>query len=224
MNVDEAIKTRVSIRAFKPDPIPEAIVRDILDVARFAPSGGNLQPWRVIAVAGAERDAVVALARANLPGDEGERLVYPANLWEPYRTRRFKVGEDMYALMGIGRDNKPARFAHLAQNFEFFGAPIGLFFIIDKAMGHGQWAHLGMFMQSVALAALERGVQSCMQEAWARMRTPLAAHFGLGEQEMIYCGMTLGYADMSKPVNTLRSDRAPVDEIAEFRGFTPPAS
>jgi nitroreductase len=219
MNVTEALRARISIRAFKSDPIPETLVREIIDVARYAPSGGNLQPWRVIAVAGAERDAVVALARANLPGDEGERLVYPPNLWEPYRTRRYKLGEDMYALLGIPRENKPGRFMHLAQNFEFFGAPVGLFFVIDKAMGHGQWAHLGMFMQSVALAAIERGVQSCMQEAWARMRTPLAAHFALGDHEMIYCGMALGYADMSKTVNTLRSDRAEVDEIAVFKGF-----
>lgn len=219
MNIDEAIKTRVSIRAFKPDPVPEQLVRDILDVARFAPSGGNLQPWKVIAVSGAERDAVVALAQANLPGAEDDRPVYPADLWEPYRSRRYKVGEDMYALLGIGRDNKPARFMHLAQNFQFFGAPVALFFVIDKGMGHGQWAHLGMFMQTVALAALERGVQSCMQEAWARMRIPLAQHFALPENEMIYCGMALGYADMTKPVNTLRSDRASVDEFATFKGF-----
>jgi nitroreductase len=219
MNVSDAIKSRISVRAFKPDPVPEALLREILDVARFAPSGGNLQPWRVIAVAGEARDAIVALAKANLPGAEGDRPVYPANLWEPYRSRRFKVGEDMYALLGIPRDNKPGRLMHLAQNFEFFGAPAGLFFVIDKAMGHGQWAHLGMFMQSVALAALDRGVYSCMQEAWARMRAPLAQHFALGEHEMIYCGMAFGYADLSKPVNTLRSDRASVDEIATFSGF-----
>ncbi|NJO35810.1 MAG: nitroreductase [Rhodospirillales bacterium] len=219
MNVTEAIKSRISIRAFKPDPVPEALVREILDVARYAPSGGNLQPWKVITVAGAERDAVVALAQKNMPGVEDDRRVYPASLWEPYRSRRFKVGEDMYALLGIPRENKPARLMHLAQNFQFFGAPVGLFFVIDKGMGHGQWAHLGMFMQSVALAALERGVQSCMQEAWARLRTPLAAHFGLGDNEMIYCGMALGYADLSKPVNTLRSDRAGVDEFAVFKGF-----
>jgi nitroreductase len=219
MNVTEALKARISIRAFKPDPIPETLVREIIDVARYAPSGGNLQPWKVIAVAGAERDAVSALARANLPGLEDDRPVYPANLWEPYRTRRFKVGEDMYALLNIPRENKAARLMHLAQNFDFFGAPVGLFFTIDRRMGHGQWAHLGMFMQSVALAALERGVQSCMQEAWARMRAPLHARFGLDEQDMIYCGMALGYADMTKPVNMLRSDRAPVDEFATFRGF-----
>jgi nitroreductase len=219
MNVDEAIKARVSIRVFKPDPVPEAVLRDILDIARHAPSGGNLQPWRVIAVSGPERDTVIDLAKNNLPGEIGERFVYPPNLWEPYRSRRFKVGEDMYALLGVARDNKPGRLAQFARNYEFFGAPVGLFFVIDTRMGYGQWAHLGMFMQSIALAALERDVSNCMQEAWATLRTPLHKHFGLDENEMIYCGMALGYADVSAPVNTLRSERADVDEIAQFKGF-----
>jgi len=219
MNVSEALRARVSIRAFKRDPVPEALVRDILDDARFAPSGGNLQPWRVIVVSGVERDAVVALAQANLPGIEDDRPVYPANLWDPYRARRFKVGEDMYALLGIPREDKPARLVHLASNFQFFGAPVGMFFVTDKRMGHGQWAHLGMFMQSLALAATERGLATCMQEAWARLRAPLAQHFALDENDYIYCGLALGYADENAPVNTLRSDRASVDEIAAFRGF-----
>ncbi|MBS0386087.1 MAG: nitroreductase [Proteobacteria bacterium] len=220
MNVGEALRRRISVRAFKSDPLPESVVRDILEVARFAPSGGNLQPWKVVAVAGGERRSVTALARANLPGDAGDRPVYPANLWEPYRTRRFKLGEDMYALLGIPRENRPARLMHLVQNFDFFGAPVGLFFVIERRMGHGQWAHLGMFMQSVALAAIERGISSCMLEAWALMRAPLHKHFGLAEDEMVYCGMALGYADESAAVNTLRSDRAEVDEFAEFRGFS----
>ena len=174
----------------------------------------------MIALAGPEREAVSALAKAHLPGDDGDRPVYPANLWEPYRTRRFKVGEDMYALLGIARENKAARLKHLVQNFDFFGAPVGLFFVIERRMGHGQWAHLGMFMQSLALAAIERGVASCMQEAWARVRAPLHKHFALAEDEMIYCGMALGYADETAPVNALRSDRAEVDEFAVFRGFS----
>jgi nitroreductase len=219
MNVTDALKARISVRAFKSDPLPETQVREILDVARYAPSGGNLQPWKVIAVSGAERDAVVALAKANLPGADDDRPVYPANLWEPYRSRRYKLGEDMYALLDIPRENKGARLMHLMQNYEFFGAPVGLFFVMEKAMGHGQWAHTGMFVQSVALAAIERGVGSCMQEAWARMRLPLAAHFSLPDNEMIYCGMALGYADETKPVNTMRSDRASVDEFATFKGF-----
>lgn len=220
MNIDEAIKGRISVRAFTDAPLPEALLREILDVARYAPSGGNIQPWRVIAVAGAARDAVIALAQANLPGDEGgDYPVYPANLWEPYRSRRFKVGEDMYAVMGIAREDKPARLMHVARNFQFFGAPVGLFFVMDTRMGHGQWAHLGMFMQTIALAAQARGVSSCMQEAWRRIAGPLHAHFALAAHETLVCGMALGYADAAAPVNTLRADRASVDEIAVFKGF-----
>ncbi len=223
MDVDTAIRTRISTRVFKPDPLPEALVRDILDLARWAPSGGNVQPWRVIAVSGAERQAVIDLAQATLAanprGEEGDRPIYPADLWEPHRSWRFKVGEDMYALLGIPREDKAARFGHLARNFRFFDAPVGLFFVIDRRMGHGQWAHLGMFMQTIALAAEARGVASCMQEAWGRVRETLAKHFALPETEMIYCGMALGYGDESAAVNSLRSDRATVDEFATFRGF-----
>ena len=223
MDVDTAIKRRISTRVFKPDPLPEALVREILEVARWAPSGGNVQPWKVIAVAGAERDKVIEIAQAALAanprGEDGDRPVYPPDLWEPHRTWRFKVGEDMYALLGIPREDKAARYAHLARNFRFFDAPVGLFFVIDERMGHGQWAHLGMFMQSLALAAEARGVASCMQEAWARVRLTLKRHFALPETEMIYCGMALGYADPTAKVNTLRSERAAVDEFAKFRGF-----
>jgi nitroreductase len=223
MSVTEALKTRISIRAFKPDPVAESIVREILDLARWAPSGGNLQPWKVIAVAGAERDAVCALAREavsrDVAGEEGDRRAYPANLWEPYRSRRFKNGEDMYALLQIPRENRAARLMHVARNFDLFGAPVGLFFIIDRRLGHTQWAHLGMFMQSIALAALERGVSSCMQEFWGRVRTTLHAHFALAEEDMLYCGMALGYADESAAVNKMRSDRVEVEEFATFKGF-----
>mgnify|MGYP000845319140 CR=1 FL=1 len=219
MNVRDALQARISVRAFTPDPVPLSLVREVLEVARYAPSGGNVQPWRLIAVAGAEREAVISLAEANLPGDDLGFPVYPASLWEPYRARRFKLGEDMYALLGIPREDRSARLMHVAKNFRFFGAPVGLFFIIDRRLGHGQWAHMGMFIQSIALAATERGLGSCIQESWAAVRGPLHAHFGLGEHELLYCGMALGYADTSAPVNRLRSDRASVEELATFRGF-----
>jgi nitroreductase len=207
-------------RAFKPDPLPEALVRDILDVARYAPSGGNTQPWKVLAVSGAAKDALIDLAAANPGADEsGDRPIYPESLWEPYRSRRFQIAEDMYALLGIPREDKPARIRRVRENFRFFGAPVALFFVIDRRLGYGQWAHLGMFMQSIALAAIERGVASCMQEAWANYRETLARHFKLPDEEMIYCGMALGYADESAPVNRLRSRRAGVDEFAVFAGF-----
>ena len=223
MNVDQAIKTRISTRAFLPTPLPAALVEEILEVARWSPSGGNVQPWKVIVVAGAARQGVIDVARAamaaNPAGEEGDRPIYPANLWGPHRDWRFKVGEDMYALLGIPREDKFARLGWIARNFEFFGAPVGLFFVIDERMGYGQWAHLGMFMQSVALAAQARGVATCMQEAWARARQTLKAHFGLPETEMVYCGMAMGYADPAAAVNTLRSDRASVQEFARFEGF-----
>ena len=223
LTVTEALTRRISTREFRPQPLAKKLVHEILDVARWAPSGGNLQPWRVIAVAGAERAAVIELARrihaAEGPDESTERPVYPPNLWEPYRTRRYKVGEDLYALLRIPRSDRAGRLAQFARNYGMFGAPVELFFVIDERMGHGQWAHLGMFMQSIALAAVEQGLATCMQEAWARVRETLAAHFKLAPQEMIYCGMALGQADESAPVNTLRSDRASLDEIVEFDGF-----
>lgn len=223
MTVTEALRARISVREFLSTPISEATLREILDAARWAPSGGNLQPWRVVAVSGDERIAVTELAKRvlgeNPTGEASDFPVYPEKLWEPYRSRRYELGEAMYALLGIPREDKMARLMRFARNYEFFGAPVGLFFVIDRRMGHGQWAHLGMFMQSVALAAIERGVSTCMQEAWAAVRRSLGAHFGLADSEALYCGMALGYADASQPVNRLRSERMTVDEFTTFRGF-----
>jgi nitroreductase len=223
MTVTDALRTRTSTREFLPQPLPLPLVREILDIARWSPSGGNLQPWKVVVVSGAERDAVSVIGKAIGPdginSEEDTDPVYPPRLWEPYRTRRFQLGEAMYALLGIGREDRTGRLARLGRNFEFFGAPVGMFFAIDRRLGRGQWAHLGMFMQSVALAAHERGVASCFQETWAVARESLRRHFGLPETDMVYCGMALGYADVTRPVNTLRSERAALDDFTSFRGF-----
>lgn len=223
MDVTEALKRRISVRAFAPTPVPEALLRSLLETARWAPSGGNLQAWRVIAVAGDAQQAVTELAARvlteNPAGESAEFPVYPPKLWEPYRTRRFELGEAMYEKLGIGREDKEARLGRFQQNYAFFGAPVGLFFVLDRRMGHGQWAHMGMLMQSIALAALDFGLGTCMQEAWAAVRTSLGEHFGLAQHELLYCGMALGYPDWTHPVNTLRSKRIELDELAEFRGF-----
>lgn len=219
ISVTQALQQRISTRAFLDKLLSESMVRELLEVARWSPSGGNLQPWKVIVVAGAARDAVVKLAKdypGMFPAEDVDQPVYPPNLWEPYRSRRYKVGEDMYALLGIPREDKPARLRHVARNFEFFGAPVGVFFIIDQRMGHGQWAHLGMFMQSLALAAHERGLGTCFQEFWGSLRKTLKTHFALPENEMVYCGMALGHADPAAKVNALRSERMQVDEFARF--------
>ncbi|HBS35657.1 MAG TPA: nitroreductase family protein [Parvularcula sp.] len=219
-SASDLIRTRISTRAFLPDPVSEAEIRAILDIAKFAPSGGNLQPWKVHVVTGAARDRLVAAvlkAIAENPfADEAELKVYPDNLWEPHRTRRFTVGEQMYALLGIPREDKMARLMNLRKNFEFFGAPAGLFFTLDRRFDKGQWAHLGMFMQSIALVAEERGLATCMQEAWTTRARTVCNLLGIPDTEQFYCGMALGYADRSAPVNRLRSSRAPLEDFVTF--------
>lgn len=223
MNVTEAVRGRRSIRRFLADPLPLETLREILDTARWAPSGSNIQAWRVIAVAGAARDAVITMTREVRPDPARDAAdpypIYPPNLWEPLRSRRYALAEDMYRALGIPREDKAARLQHVANNFEFFGAPVGLFFVIDRRLAHGQWAHLGMLIQTIALLLEERGLGCCMQEAWAAFRPELAAMFKLSPEELVYCGMAVGRPDRSQPVNAFPRNRISVDELAEFHGF-----
>lgn len=223
MSVAEMLQQRISVRAYTDEPVDAATVRALLDTARWSPSGGNLQPWKVIAVSGAAKAEVERIAletmMKNPAGEAGDHPIYPEGLAEPYRTRRHAIGEALYARLGIPREDKAARLRAMSRNFQFFGAPVGLFFVIDRSMGHGQWAHLGMFMQSLALVAEERGLATCMQEAWGMVRQSLHAHFGLPGHELLYCAMALGHADRTAPINQLRSERAPVEEFAVFKGF-----
>jgi len=219
MNVTEAVATRVSVRAFKPDPVPGALVRDILESAHRAPSGGNLQPWRVHALAGEPLGELTAKVAANMAGEEPEYDVYPADLWEPFRTRRFQCGEDLYATIGIPREDKPARLRQLFKNTQFFGAPVGLFFSLDRNLGKPQWADVGMYMQTVMLLATERGLATCAQEFWARYPKTVADAVGLPDDHMLFSGMALGWADDTAPINSLRTKRDPFEVWAEMKGF-----
>jgi nitroreductase len=219
MDVTEAVARRVSIRAFKPDAPPAAVVREILELAARAPSGGNLQPWRVWALAGDALADLKARVAANPFGETPEYDVYPPNLWDPFRTRRFQNGEDLYASIGIPREDKPARLRQLAKNGELFGAPVGLFFCLDRKLGPPQWADLGMYMQTVMLLAVERGLDTCAQEYWARYPRTLAEVLELPEDHMVFSGMALGWRDETAPINTLRSARDPFEVWGEMRGF-----
>jgi len=223
MDVSQAVSQRISIRAFQETPLREDAVRDWLAAAQRAPSGGNVQPWRVIAVTGAARQAVIDLAAVRLAqspkGEPTDRPIYPEGLWGIYEARRRRVGEMMYEAPASPREDWPARRAWFANNFRFFGAPVALFFVIDERMGHGQWAHMGMYMQTLALLAVERDWGTCMQECWGMLRPSLKAHFALPESEIIYCGMAVGHPDRTHPVNTLYAERTPLEEVAEFRGF-----
>jgi nitroreductase len=223
VNVTEAVATRMSCRAFLPTPVPEATVRAILDAARQAPSGGNLQPWRLYALAGGALAGLVAAVRAKLPthprGEDPEYDIYPPGLWEPYRSRRFRCGEDLYATIGVQREDKLARLMQFARNYEFFGAPVGLFFYLDRRLGPPQWSDVGMYMQTVMLLAREHGLDTCAQEAWSVWHRTVGAYLGVPADLMLFSGMALGWRDESAPINRLRTERAPLEEIASLRGF-----
>jgi len=220
VKVADAVASRFSARAFLDRPVAEEQIRRILDRARQAPSGGNLQPWHVYVMAGAPLHALISqvwsAAAANPRGEPPEYDVYPRDLQEPYRSRRYKCGEDLYMALGIPREDKPARLRQFAQNLRGFGAPMVLFFTIDRAMGQNQWAHLGMFMQTVMLLAVEEGLHTCPQEAWSAFHSTVADVIGMPEDQMFYCGMAIGHADLDRPVNQWRTERAPLEEIATF--------
>jgi nitroreductase len=223
MKVSTALDSRMSCRAFLPTPIPEATLRQILTVASRAPSGGNLQPWYVDALTGAPLAALLERVRPLIAlhplGYTSEYPVYPSPLGEPYRTRRHKNGEDLYATIGVPREDRPARLRQYARNFEGFGAPVIMFVSIDRGMGAAQWSDVGMFMQSVMLLAREHGLDTCSQESWSGWYKEVAEAIALPQQRMLFAGMSVGYRDPAAPINRLRTDRAPLDEFATFRGF-----
>ena len=223
MDVREVVASRYSCRAFLSTPVPAATVRDILDRAARAPSGGNLQPWRIHALAGARLDALRALIRprfGELPRGEGaEYQIYPSPLKEPYHGRRSEVGALLYKALGIPREDRPARYRQYARNFEFFGAPVGLFFLIDRTMGPPQWSDLGMYVQTVMLLARDYGLDTCAQEAWTHWHKTVPTFLSLSPDYLVFCGMALGYADPDAAINRWRAPRESVESFAVFEGF-----
>lgn len=223
MKVSEALESRMSCRAFLPDPVPEATLRQILTLASRAPSGGNLQPWFVDALSGAPLTALVERIRALVPqyplGYPSEYPVYPSPLGEPYRTRRFQNGEELYATIGLSRADKAARLRQYARNFAGFDAPVMLFISIDRSMGSAQWSDLGMFMQSVMLLAREHDLHTCPQESWSGWYREVTEAVALPANRMLFSGIAVGYRDESASINRLRTTRAPLEEFASFRGF-----
>ncbi|HUF98781.1 MAG TPA: nitroreductase [Ilumatobacter sp.] len=215
MNVSEAVARRASTRAFLPDPVSDHVLRDLLRQSSRAPNGGNVQPWRIYVLNG---DAMARFRAfiADQPIEEGEYEIYPANLWEPYRSNRFALGEAMYASIGVGRDDKEGRAAQFARNGDFFGAPAALFCFIDRGMGAPQWSDLGMFLQTFMLLAQEAGIDTCPQEYWSTRYTAVQEFCQAPDNEMLFCGMAIGHADRSAPINSLVSQRMPLEEWATF--------
>lgn len=224
VGVTDAVQRRSSIRAFLPDPVPLELLQDLLVNAQRAPSGGNVQPWQVHALTGEPLAKLVA-AVSEKAENEGIRSepyeydVYPKDLWEPHSSYKFQCGEDMYATIAVERSDKAGRKAQFARNFQFFGAPVGLFFTLDRRMGPPQWADTGMFMQNIMLLAIERGLDTCAQECWSVFPQTVGRFLNLDPQHILFCGMALGYRDKDAPINTTRTSRAPLDAFVTFNGF-----
>jgi len=221
--VSRTLRSRASTRAYTARTPSIDLVHEVLDAARWAPSGSNMQPWKVIAITGAAREEVCELARRtvalNPAGEDGDYPVCPVELRSPFHERRSLAAGQRYRAMGIERDDMAARTAAILRNYDFWGAPVGLFFVTFRDLGHSQWAHLGMFIQAVVLVAEEMGLGTCVQEAWAKVRESLRRHFDLPCDEVIYCGMALGYPDRTQPINAIRTTREPVANFATFLGF-----
>jgi nitroreductase len=223
MDVLEAVTSRYSCRAFLPTPVPEATVRDILERAGRAASGGNVQPWRVHALAGKKLEALRAIVRSRLdelPRFEGaEYDIYPRDLKEPYESRRHRSGVMLYQSVGVTREDRAGRYRQYARNFLFYDAPVGMFFSIDRSMGPPQWSDLGGYIQTVMLLARDCGLHSCAQEAWTHLHKTLPPFLGLPPEYILFCGMALGHADPDAPINNWRSPREPLEGFASFEGF-----
>ena len=220
--VDAAITSRHSIRAFLPDPVAREDIERILEVAARAPSGTNTQPWKVYVLTGntktALSDAILAAhADPAVAASHTEEYAYYPNEWvSPYIDRRRKVGWDLYALLGLTRENKAGMSAQHGRNYRFFDAPVGFIFTIDRVMEQGSWLDYGMFLQNIMVAARGRGLDTCPQAAFTQYHAIIEQHLDLPRSEMVVCGMALGYADPSKIENTLITAREPVSGFARY--------
>tara|TARA_A100001037_G_C15066055_1_gene597106 strand:- start:665 stop:1360 length:696 start_codon:yes stop_codon:yes gene_type:complete len=223
VTVSEALDTRLTCRAFT-NKVPEKrVIIDLLEKAKRAPSGGNLQPWRIWVVSGNPLknfiEDVAYKIKENPMGEGTEYNIYPPNLKEPYESRRREVGRSMYEVLNIPKEDKAGRLNQFKRNFEFFGAPVAIFFAIDRQMQEGQWSDLGMFMQSIMLLAREEGLHTAPQEAWAIWYKTVSKFLNIPEELMLFCGMGIGYADEDDPINTFRSKRVDIEDFTDFIGF-----
>jgi nitroreductase len=216
MNVSQAIADRRSVRAFLDKPVDVALITHILERAARAATGGNLQPWHIDIVHGesmARLKAIMVETLGKGPGSEAaEYDIYPKVLPTLYKDRRFAVGEELYARLGIPREDKMGRMMWFARNFQFFGAPVALFCTVDRNMGPPQWSDLGMYLQNVMLLAVEAGLATCAQECWAVYPQTIRSFLGTPDERMLFTGMSIGYEDTSDAANTVRTSRAPTNE------------
>jgi len=220
MNVSEAVATRRSARGFLDKQVDLDLLQSLLEKASASPSGGNIQPWHIHVVGGDRLTELKALMKdtiAEKPAGEGSEYdIYPRELVEPYRTRTFEIGEALYGRLGIPREDKEARAEWFVRNFQFYGAPVGLFCYVHRNNGPPQWSDLGMYLQTLMLLLREEGLDSCAQECWALYPQTIDKFLGVPPEHMLFTGMAIGWKDESEPANSLVPPRAPVSEFVEI--------
>jgi nitroreductase len=224
MDVFEAVDSRIACRAFLDKPVDLKVVKEIIVKAQRAASGGNLQSWNVYALTGkplAEFKAIVAkrITHEDPRHSKPEYPIYPEPMFGAYKDRREEHGIQLYGSLGIGRDDASGRLGQYKQNFEFFGAPVALFITIDRRLGPGQWADLGGYIHAMAFLARGYGLDTCPQEAWARLYGTVSDYLKLPENEMLFCGFAIGYGDRKHKANDFRSPRAELHEFCKLHGF-----
>ena len=219
MNIEDAIKGRISVRAYLDKDVTNETITAILDTARWSPSGTNTQPWKVAVVRGDSKQSISdELIKAVESGTKAnpDYLYYPEEWVEPFKGRRFQCGMDLYSALDIGREDKQKRIEAGMANFKFFGAPVTLFFFIDKIMGKGSWFDMGMFIQSVMLASREHGLGSCPQASTSDYPDIIRKELNVSDQYDLICGLSLGYPDDEKAVNQYRTRRENVEGFTDF--------
>ena len=221
MNVKEAFVSRRSVRRFLPDSVSKEKIENILEGAAFAPSGHNIQPWHVYVVQGKKKlsmtnSIIEAIKDGSAKEMKNEFDYYPTEWFEPFVSRRRAVGFELYNLLGIGRDDFEARDKQMQENFHFFGAPVGMFITMDRRLATGTFMDVGMFIQSILVGARGQGLHSCGQVAFTKFHTLIAEQLKFKENEMLVCGVSIGYEDTSAPENALRVEKLQYSDFTTF--------
>ena len=219
MNLNELIKSRYSVRSFTDDTVDIETIREILEISSNAPSGGNIQPWKVYVVTGKTKEKLIKKALSNFDNGVQEKIeydIYPRPLDEEYKRRRSECARDMYTALSIKQDDTELRLSQIRENFKFFGAPVGMIVTIDRAFAENGWGHVGMFIQNICLSAVERGIGTCLQESWSIYPETVKDILNIPDNEVVWCGIALGYPNKDHPINNYRTSRESIEKFVTF--------
>ena len=219
MNLNELIKSRYSVRSFTDDTVDIETIREILEISSNAPSGGNIQPWKVYVVTGKTKEKLIKKALSNFDNGVQEKIeydIYPRPLDEEYKRRRSECARDMYTALSIKQDDTELRLSQIRENFKFFGAPVGMIVTIDKAFAENGWGHVGMFIQNICLSAVDNDMGTCLQESWSIYPETVKDVLNIPDNEVVWCGIALGYPNKEHPINNYRTSRESIEKFVTF--------